>query len=336
MNAEIVLADGRTVQTGSDRLDLGTSHLGLSPLVWGAEGTLGLVTRATLRLYPRPDEIRLLAYAFDALEDTVPALRELAALPVTPYHVSLMDPSHLEFLKAVRWEAPEPSAIVVVALEGPKDENTEGEKLVDQVMKGNDGGKLAAETAKRLWDDRLYQYPTRRISRGLVICEGIVPLSKFSDALAKTRALRERMKMEVGIHAAMVDGDSVAVYPYFLDDETNPLPPARLGFTVKWRDLIMDLDGHPMGVGLFMVFNVPKMHGNAHRYFRPIKEAFDPEGRINAGKMHEIRTRFGFPGLRRIPLSMAALPLRALGGLKRLSPFRDSFAKKYEARGGRR
>src|SRR3970282_2062643 len=96
--------------------------------------------------------------------------------------------------------------------------------------KGNDGGKLAAETAKRLWDDRLYQYPTRRISRGLVICEGIVPLSKFSDALAKTRALRERMKMEVGIHAAMTDANSVALYPYFLDDETNPLPPARLGF----------------------------------------------------------------------------------------------------------
>ena len=78
------------------------------------------------------------------------------------------------------------------------------------------------------------------------------------------------------------------------------------------------------------------MHGNASRFFKPIKEAFDPMDRINAGKMHEIRTRFGFPGLRRVPLSMVALPLRALGGLKRLSPFRDSFAKKYEARGGRR
>ena len=336
LNLEVVLADGTAVQTGSDRLDLGTSHMNLGPLFWGSEGTLGLVTRATLRLYPRPEEIRPLAYTFDRLHSAVPALRELAALPVTPYHVSLIDPSHLEFLKAVRWEAPEPTAIVVVVLEGTKDEVAEGEKLVDAAMAGNDGGKLAAETARALWDDRLYEYPTRRISQGLVICEGIVPLGKLSDALAQTRLLKERMGMEVGLHGAMIDANSVALYPYFLDDETSPLPPARLGFVVRWRDLVMDLDGHPMGVGLFMVFNVPRMHGNAHRYFRPIKEALDPEGRINAGKMHEIRTRFNFPGLRRIPLTVAALPLKALGTLKAITPIRDRFTRKYEARGGRR
>src|SRR3990170_1228276 len=58
LNLEVVLADGTTVQTGMDRLDLGASPLNLGPLLWGSEGTLGLVTRATLRLYPRPDEIR--------------------------------------------------------------------------------------------------------------------------------------------------------------------------------------------------------------------------------------------------------------------------------------
>ncbi|HKZ64250.1 MAG TPA: FAD-binding oxidoreductase [Thermoplasmata archaeon] len=336
LNLEVVLADGTTVQTGMDRLDLGASHLNLGPLLWGSEGTLGLVTRATLRLYPRPDEIRPLAYAFESLEDAVPALRALAALPVTPYHVALVDPSHLEFLKAVRWESPEPSAIAVVALEGAKDEVAEGEKLVDAAMAAEDAGKMAAETARGLWADRTYQYPMRRIAQGLVICEGVVPLGKLSEALKKTRELRSSLRMEVGIHAAMVDANSVALYPYFLDDEASPLPPARLGFVVKWRDMVMDLDGHPMGVGLFMVFNVPRMHGNASRFFKPIKEAFDPMDRINAGKMHEIRTRFGFPGLRRVPLAVAALPFKVLGALKSITPINDRFVRKYEARGGKR
>ncbi|HEV8595036.1 MAG TPA: FAD-binding oxidoreductase, partial [Thermoplasmata archaeon] len=43
LNLEVVLADGTAVQTGSDRIDLGTSHANLGPLIWGSEGTLGLV-----------------------------------------------------------------------------------------------------------------------------------------------------------------------------------------------------------------------------------------------------------------------------------------------------
>lgn len=340
LNAEVVLEDGSTIQTGSEKVDLGAANLNLASLYWGSEGTLGIITRATLRLLPRPEEIRPLAYSFASLEEAVPALRDLAASPVTPYHVGLMDTSHLEFLKAVHWEAPEPAGLVTVTLEGPKDECAEGEKIVDALVNENDGGKLAAETAKKLWDERLYQYPARRISRGLVICEAIVPLAKFSDALDQTRTVQRKMGMEVGIHAALVDTNSVAMYPYFLDDATSPMPPLRLGFVVKFRKIAMDLGGHPLGVGLFMVFDVPAMHGNAHRYFRPIKEALDPNERLNPGKMHEIRTRFRFPGLRRMPLVIAPIPLRILGGLKSIIPGalggQDRFRRKYQSRGGKR
>ena len=335
LNLEVVLEDGTAVQTGSDRVDLGGSHMNLGPLFVGSEGTLALATRATLRLYPRPEEIRPLAYSFRSLAAAVPAIRALAASPVRPYHVALLDPSHLEFVKAVHRDAPEPTAIVLVVLEGPKDENAEGEKVVDALVAAGAGGKMAAETAKALWGDRLYAYPMRRISGGLVVCEAIVPLGKLGEALARTRALRDRLKMEVGVHAAMVDANSVALYPYFLDDEASPMPPARLAFVVKFREQMMDLGGHPMGVGLFLVFQVPAIHGNAYRFFRPIKEAIDPQGRFNAGKMHEIRTKYNFPGLRRVPLSLAALPIRALGALKRLGP-RDSHARKYAGPGGKR
>lgn len=339
LNAEIVLEDGTTLQTGSDKLDVGSANLNLASLYWGAEGTLGILTRATLRLMPRPEEIRPLAYSFPSLEEAVPALRAMAGSPVTPYHVALMDPSHFEFLKAIRMEAPEPAGIVSVALEGPKDECAEGEKVLDALMKQHGGGKLAAETARVLWDDRLYQYPTRRIARGLVICEAIVPLAKFSDALDQIREAERTMGMEVGILGSLVDANSVAITPYFLDDATSPMPPMRLGFVVKFRKMAMDLGGHPMGIGMFMVFNVPAMHGNAYRYFRPIKEALDPNDRLNPGKMHEIRTRYRFPGIRRVPLMIAALPLQVLGILKsavRALGVRDRFMRKYEARGGSR
>jgi FAD/FMN-containing dehydrogenase len=335
LNLEVVLEDGTAVQTGSDRVDLGGSHMNLGPLFVGSEGTLGLVTRATLRLYPRPEEIRPLAYAFRSLAVAVPAIRALAGSPVRPYHVTLLDPSHLAFVKAVHRDAPEPTAIVLVVLEGSKDETVEGEKVVDALVVAAGGAKMAAETAKALWDERLYAYPMRRISGGLVVCEAIVPLGKLGEALARTWALRDRLKMEVGVHAAMVDANSVALYPYFLDDEASPMPPARLAFVVKFREIALELGGHPMGVGLFLVFQVPAIHGNAYRFFRPIKEALDPQGRFNAGKMHEIRTKFNFPGLRRVPLSLAALPIRALGALKRLGP-RDSHARKYAGPGGKR
>lgn len=336
MNLELVLEDGSTVQTGSDRLDLGASHVNLSPLVWGSEGTLALVTRATLKLVPKPEEIRPLAYAFPSLREAIPALRDLMASAAEPYHVALYGASHLRLVKTVRLDAPEPGPTVLVVLEGAKDEVSESEKIVDALMAGGEGSKMSPDSASWFWENRMYPYPMRRISGGLVVSEGVVALGRLRDALAGTARLRDRMKLEVGVHAAMADRNSVALYAYFLDDETNPLPPARLGFVVGFRDLVMELGGHPMGVGLFMPFNVPTMHGNAHRYFRPIKEAFDPSGRINSGKMHEIRTKFSFPGLRRIPLAVAALPLRLLGFLKRITPKRDRFVRKYEARRGAR
>lgn len=336
INIEAVLSDGTTVQTGSDRIDIGTSHLNLAPLLWGSEGTLALITRVTLRLQPKPEELRPLAFTFDSLVDSVPALRELAGSEARPYHVALYGKSHLQLVKAVRYEAPEPASTVLVALAGPKDELTEREKIVEEAMAGNGGARMGAETSTWLWDNRMYPYPTRRISGGLVVAEGLVPLNRLGDVLQRTLDLRNAMKMEVGIHALLADRNTVALIPYFLDDETNPLPPARLGFVVKFRELVMDFGGHPMGVGLFMPFNIPAMHGNAHRYFRNIKEAMDPAGRINAGKMHEIRTKFDFPGLRRIPLALAALPIKALGYLKVLTPKRDRFTRKYEARRGSR
>jgi len=334
-NLEVVLEDGTVLQTGSDRVDLGGSPTDLGPLFVGSEGTLALATRATLRLHPRPEEIRPLAYAFPTLAAALPALRALAASPVRPYHVALLDPSHLELVKAVHRDAPEPAAIALVVFEGPKDENAEGEKVVDALVATGGGAKLAAETAKDLWDDRRFAYPMRRISGGLVVCEAIVPLGKLGEALAQVRALRDRLKMEVGVHAAAVDANSVAVYPYFLDDEASPMPPARLAFAVAFRERMLDLGGHPMGIGLLLAFQVAAIHGNAHRFFRPIKETLDPQGRFNAGKMHEIRTKYDFPGLRRVPLSLAAFPIRVLGALKRIGP-RDNLARRYTQHGGAR
>ena len=333
LDLEVVLPDGSIIRTGSAK-DAGGRFADLKSLFLGSEGTLGIVTKAVLRIQPKPEESRAAAYAFKSVAEGARFLEAIAGADLAPVHVALLDRDHFVFERALRPDVPEPMDIALVALQGHKDEVLEQEKEFDALATTAGGTKLPGDDASDLWARRFTMYGARRLSRGLVVSSNVVPTDRLAEATAEARTLLRKLKLDGAIHAALQDPTSAVLAPYVLMDDTRPSGPAALGFVKKMGDASRALGGHPMGLGLFMVFNLYKMHGRATPFMGAVKQVFDPKRKINAGKTTEVWTKFTWPIIDTIPPFAMGLGLDLAAFLRRIKPTRDRFARAYRRAGG--
>lgn len=329
VNLQIVLPDARVMKTAPDT-DANGSFANLTPLFFGAEGTLGIITQVTLRLRPRPDLTKPVAYGFEDVTKAARFLRGIVDSGVAPYHALLLDREHFVMERVLRSETPEPTNLVLAALQGPKDDVADQEKTLDELVAKSDGHKLAPEVGAGLWDRRFTIYNARRLSKGLVVSNNLVPVAKLEEAVEKARTLIRKMKLNGAVQAFLVDTNTAALVPYVLMDDTTPSGGTALGYVKKMGDAAMEIGGHPMGLGLFMVFNLRKMHGRSAPFLAEVKNVLDPKRKLNGGKTVEIWTKFHFPGIRAVPPPVMAAGLNLAAFFRRIKPTQDKFVTAYE------
>ena len=328
-NLEVVLPDATLLKTASEA-DSGGQLANLTPLFLGAEGTLGIVTKAVLRIAPKPEVSKPLAYSFHGLEAAARFLKGIVDAALTPYHAALMDRDHFVFERALQADSPDPTDLALVAVQGSKDDVADQEKSMDGLATKEQGTKLPAAIGDRLWRDRYNNFSARRLSRGLMISYNLVPLRGLPAAVEKAAEIRDKLKLNGSVQAHIVDTTTAALDPYVLMDDTKPSGGTALGFVKRMGDAAFKMDGHPMGLGLFLVFNLRKMHGNATSAYSAVKGVFDPRKKINGGKTFEVWTKYPWPGLRAIPPPGMAIGLEVAAILRRVKPTRDRFVRAYE------
>jgi len=162
----------------------------------------------------------------------------------------------------------------------------------------------------------------------------VIPLAKLPEACQIARDLIRKMKLNGAVQAHPIDATSTVFAPYVLMDETGPSGGTALGYVKKMGDAAFELGGHPMGLGLFMVFNLRPMHGRAALYTAYVKDVFDPKRKVNPGKTIEVWTKFQFPGIRAIPPPAMRIGLDLAAFLRRIKPTQDKFVRAYERRKG--
>ena len=329
VNLEAALPDGSLLRTASAS-DAGGQLADLTPLFFGAEGTIGIITKATLRVVPRPDVSKPLLYAFPDLEAAAGLLRSIVDAGLAPYHAAAIDREHFVFERALRPDTPDPAHMALVAVAGSKEDVTDQEKTIDQIASTGGGTKLPSDVGERLWRERYNQYSARRLSRGLMVSYNLVPLAKLPEAVERAGAVRDKLKLNGAVHAFVVDTTTAALVPYVLMDDTKPSGGTVLGFVKRMGDAAFEMDGHPMGLGLFLVFNLRKMHGRATPFLSAVKSVFDPRKKINGGKTFEVWTKYQWPGIRAIPPPGMAIGLELAAILRRAKPTRDRYVRVYE------
>src|SRR5579872_2622224 len=204
LGLEVVLSDGSLVHLGGKTLDMpGYDLLGVFV---GSEGTLGIATKAILRIVKKPECIRTLLAAFNSTNEAGAAVSEIIAAGMLPAAIEMMDNLSIQAAEAsVHANYPDCGGLLLVELDGPI---AEVETLMDQVDEicrkcGSWEIRVAQTDAERavVWKGRKAAFAAvGRISPNYIVQDGVIPRT----ALPRIMSEIERLSAQAGLRVANV------------------------------------------------------------------------------------------------------------------------------------
>jgi len=292
LELEAVLADGTVVTAGSKAAKTSTGY-NLADLLVGSEGTLGVVTRATLELAGRPEQVRGGRGLFSDLADASAAVADAVQSGVDVAKIELMGPFAAEVANAYADSDLPDRPMVFVEFHADHDVEAEVE-FCRTVFDANDphsvefGGETEMADLWQLRKDMAfaldeYDPDLRPVHPGDVT----VPIGEFPTIVraARERAAAADLPMACFGHA----GDGNLHYEILVDpDDAEMVDRAEETYAAVVEQAI-DLGGTATGehgVGLGKRQFLEREHGaGAVDAMRAVKDALDPEGILNPGKL---------------------------------------------------
>ncbi|MCK4757325.1 MAG: FAD-binding oxidoreductase [Thermoplasmata archaeon] len=324
-NMEVVLPDGRIIETGFNGVSDHSAGYNLNGLFVGSEGTLGIITKVTLKAEPAPEVLRPLSYQFKGLGEAFPFIKALTRNGIKPLHVGFVDERHVDYLKQMGKHTPGPGALINIALEGNRGSVKYEESVLDALNSAHGGKKLSDQVAEHEWNERAYEFRPREVGLSAALGEIVVPLHKFPIVVREIYELINDMGMEASIIGMVNDRNTVAFLPYFIFDEKKLIKGTTgLAFPKKLGDIAFRHDGRPLGLGLLFAGNLPKIRGEAAELMYDLKTVLDPHDIMNPGKSIEGVTKQGVP-IPKIGMDMA---MGMMAAVKMGMMDDDSFKKK--------
>jgi glycolate oxidase len=288
----VVLPNGEMVRLGFDRVIPNSSGYDLKSLMIGSEGTLGVVTEATLELVPAPETMRPLAAGFPSSRELGDFVQLLARSRLSPYHVSFYDAAHLANLERLGEEVPYSGGLVSLMFEGYESVvDWEVDAAAELVRKA--GGEVAREEyAETTWDEHLFDLRVAREGPTLLMNEVFVPLSRTSEVMACMARIIQAHDVPGGIVGTAASRSTASLMPYALVDARQWSTFFAYGLVDEFAQLSLDLGGRPAGVGLWMAYQMKDLHGGGLDAMRAVKGALDPKDIMNPGKLLHAVSKF--------------------------------------------
>ncbi len=287
----VVLGDGRTVRTGT-RTVKGVVGYDLTRLMVGSEGTLGIITEATLKLIPLPRAEATLVGIFQDLETAARAVNGILGRGILPVALEFMDRTAL---MCVADELPfaleeGQGAFLLVEVDGSPAGVREEASVIAQVL-GEFNGRVAEAAdqreAKELWAARSVVSENIKAVKGAKKAEDVVvPRSKLPDLVLGLEKIGRDMGLLTAAYGHAGDGNVHANVLY--DPETDKLEKVEEAVARLLR-LTLDLGGTisgEHGVGTTKARFLPWELGPEEiGLMKRIKDVFDPKGVLNPGKI---------------------------------------------------
>lgn len=297
LNLEVVLSDGTVTWTGANVLKNSTGY-NLTQLMVGSEGTLGIITKAVLRLIPYPPHNKLMLVPFAAPEKACEAVSAIFKAGIVPSAMEFMERDAidytLKFVDDVRLPVnDEVQAHLLIEVDGHHEEVLlqEVEQITDVVEQFEAGEVLFAEAPQEkeaLWKLR------RRVGEAVKSHsiykeeDTVVPRAELAHLLKGVKEIGGEYGFQSVCYGHAGDGNlHVNIIKGDLSDKqwNEEVPKAirkifelvhHLGGTISGEHGI----GYVQRPYLDVVFSQAQMHLQ-----REIKKAFDPKGILNPGKI---------------------------------------------------
>jgi len=294
LGLEVVLADGTVLETGGKALKNVTGY-DLKRLFTGSEGTLGVITQALLRLIPMPKRRGTLRISFNSLDDGCATVHKMLQSGVVPAAAEIMDRVSLEAVARYGGIEVEPAveACLIVEIDGEDEAALEQQtNRIEAVARECGAVEFRAARSERESDEL---WAVRRGMSSAVAAlapnrlgEDIsVPRDAFPEAVRRIRAISEKYGLPIAVYGHAGDGN---LHPSVLCDLANPEEAKRVhGAVDEIFAAALALGGTlsgEHGIGITKRPYIAQALGEAGlRTLKAIKQALDPKGILNPGKI---------------------------------------------------
>jgi D-lactate dehydrogenase (cytochrome) len=292
LGLEVVLADGRTIRTGTSAPKSSAGY-DLTALFVGSEGTLGLTTELTLRLHGQPEAVSAAVCAFPTIADAVDCVIATIQSGIPMARIEFLDETSVEACNAYAGTQLTLEPQLMVEFHGSPagvQEQTErfGEIAAEMGSTGFQWAK-ATEDRTKLWHMRHNAYPAilaLRPGATALVTDVCVPISRLAEAVEQTRADIAESPLIGPILGHVGDGNFHAILLVDKDDPTEMAVARRL--SAKMAERALELGGTitgEHGIGCGKLGYMAAEHGAAWDVMGQLKHALDPAGLLNPGKM---------------------------------------------------
>jgi glycolate oxidase len=289
---ELVLPDGQVVELGDSTEE--RCGYDLVGAVVGAEGTTGIVTRATLKLMREPENHRTLLAAFPDVDTATHAVSRIIASGIVPAALEMMDQMIIRAVEeAFHVGLPlDAGAVLIIELEGLEAGlRSYADEVVNTVnAAGASSVRLARDEADRtlLWKARKRAFgAVGRLAPNYATQDGVVPRTCLPRILRVIADVSRRYDLRIGnvFHAG--DGN---LHPIVLYDERDPDQVRRA--IDAGRDILkacLEMGGSltgEHGIGVEKIGEMALMFSpDDLRVMTELRRVFDPFERSNPGKV---------------------------------------------------
>ncbi len=288
-----VTGSGEEIRTGVYTTK-GVVGYDLTRLLIGSEGTLAVLTRASLKLTPLPESRRAMRAVYADIHSAAGAIARIMAQPVTPCTLEFIDDTGLELVRR-HADVDLPGAarsLLLIEVDGPEACIDGAVQAIDGAARGNGllefGVANGPEDVAELWAARKALSPALRSLAPKKINEDIVvPVSRLPELIDGLRRLSQEFDILI-VNFGHAGNGNIHTNLLVNPNNAGALDRARRCLDQVFR-LVLDLQGSlsgEHGVGIekrdFVELEIDPV---TLRLMRQIKAQFDPNGILNPGKM---------------------------------------------------
>jgi glycolate oxidase len=296
---EIVLANGEIIRTGG-KLAKDVAGYDLTRLYVGSEGTLGVITEATLKLIPMPETKKTMLALYDSLEAAARSVSKIIANKIIPTTLEFLDQPTLKVVEAFSQIGlpTDVKAVLLIEQDGPIEVVERDMDRMSEICKKQEAisvqiAKTEAEADALRTARRIALSALARLKPTTILEDATVPRSEIARMVNAINEIAEKYNVEICTFGHAGDGNLHPTCPTDArdKDEMHRVEQAFEEIFIKAIELGGTITGEH-GVGVMKAPYLELKLGSAGiAAMKAVKEALDPNNIMNPGKVFAKESR---------------------------------------------
>jgi D-lactate dehydrogenase (cytochrome) len=291
LKMQVALADGRLIEVGSRSIKQSSGY-DLLHLFVGSEGTLGVITQATLKLIPVPTLMSAVVAAFPSVKAAVETVVAVRGSGLDPAALEFIDPKQCAILRDHAGVDLEEKPTLFMEFHAAHEATLAyGLETVREICveMGATGFRATMDNAERakLWQARHHAFETlvrTHPGKTFFINDVAVPISAYPSLIGYIEQMLAQHQIPAYMKGHAGDGNIHVEFPFAGENEYRAVTQVNELIVRKAIELGGTATGEH-GVGLGKAHFMSHEHGAALDVMRAVKQTLDPNGILNPGKI---------------------------------------------------